>query len=185
MCRYASKAYKTHFACFHCRKAFKQASYADLLQRIGKANYYEKLSRKPIMQLSEKEVALLEHVDKTIQNREIKCPQCGGYMADLGLDFKSPKQTAVKEWRIIKGLYTIGMSFHSCGCNGIGYIPQNPKDYELYLENVLGNYQKQIAYYQNKTLNECGDKIERIRYWSDQIQTVEAELPGQKLKHRH
>jgi len=180
MCRYAFKTYKSHFGCFKCRKTFKQAPFADLLKRIGKADHYEKLRRKPIKQLSDNEVAMLADIDKNYRDREIKCPQCGNYMADLGLDFKSPKQTAVKEWRIIEGLYTIGKSFYSCGCNGIGYIPQNPNDYEAYLQNVLKGYQEQIAFLQNKPLSECRDKAEQVRYWSDQVQTIKAELLRQK-----
>ena len=179
MCRYAFKTYKSHFVCFNCRKTFKQAPYSDLLQRIGKAEYYGKLRLKSIKQLSDKEVAVLADFDKNYKEREIKCPQCAGYMADLGLDFKSPKQIAVKEWKIIEGLYTIGKSFYSCGCNGIGYIPQNPKDYMLYLQNVLGDYENQIVYYQNKKLDEYRDKAERIKYWSDRVQTIKAELSRQ------
>src|SRR5687767_11532876 len=104
--------------------------------------------------------------------------ECGVYMADLGLDFKSPKQSSVKKWKIIEGLYTIGKCFYSCGCNGIGYIPQNPKDYELYLQSALDDYENQIANYQNKTLNECRNKAERIKYWSRKVQTIKAVLSG-------
>jgi hypothetical protein len=181
MCRYGFKTYKSHFACFNCRKTFKQAPYSDLLQRVGKADYYEKIRRKPIRQLSDKDVAMLADFNKNYKDREIKCPQCGRYMADLGLDFKAPKKTALKEWKIIEGLYTIGRSFYSCGCIGIGYIPQKPKDYCLYLKRVLHDYQKSITYYQNKTIEECNDKAERIKYWSDKVQLVKAELLRQDL----
>lgn len=176
MCRYAFKTYKSHFACFNCRKTFKQAPYADLLKAIGKSDHYEKLRHKPIRQLTDKEASVLAEIDTTYKNREIKCPQCGGYMADLGLDFKSPKQSAAKQWRIVEGLCTIGKSFYSCGCNGIGYIPQSHKDYKMYLQNVLAGYQEQIAYYQNKTLSELPDKAERITYWSERVQTINTEI---------
>ncbi len=182
MCRYAFKTYKSHFACFSCRKTFKQAPYTDLLQQIGKADYYEKLSRKPIKQLTEKERSQLANIDKNYKDREIKCPECGNYMADLGLDFKSPKKTAVKEWKIIEELYTIGISFHSCGCQGIGYIPQNPKEYKLYLNNILREYENSIAYYQKQTPEECRDKTERIKYWSERTETIKAELARQKFE---
>jgi len=181
MCRYAFKTYKSHFACFNCRKTFKQAPYSDLLQRIGRAAYYEKLKRKPIKQLNDGEIVMLTNFDKNYKDREIKCPQCGSYMADLGLDFKSPKKTALKEWKIIEGLYTIGRSFYSCGCNGIGYIPKKPQDYHIYLKTLLRDYENSIAYYQNKTIEEYKDKAERIKYWSDQVQVVKAELSRQQL----
>lgn len=180
MCRYAFKTYKHHFACFRCRKAFKQAPYSDLLQRIGKAGYYEKLCRKPINTLTDKEATMLTNINQNYKDREIKCPQCGSYMADMGLDFKSPKKTAVQEWAIIQGLYTIGKCFYSCGCNGIGFIPQKPKDYELYLKSALRDYEDSISYYQSKTKEECMDKAERISYWSNRAKAVKAELLQQK-----
>jgi hypothetical protein len=181
MCRYAFKTYKSHFACFNCRKTFKQAPYSDLLQRIGKSQYYNKLRQKPGNQLTEKEMSQLADFDKNYTDREIKCPECGYYMADLGLDYKSPKKTAIKEWKIIEGLYVIGKSFHNCGCNGIGFIPKNHKDYEIYLKNVLHDYEKSITYYQNKTLVEYPDKAERIGYWKDKVTTIKIELARQGL----
>lgn len=123
MCRYSFKTYKSHFACFNCRKTFKQVPYTDLLHRIGKAEQYEKLIRKPVKSLTDEELLQIDEVKKTLRDREIKCPQCGGYMADLGLDFRSPKKTAEKEWKIIEGLFTIGKSFYGCGRTGMGYVP--------------------------------------------------------------
>jgi hypothetical protein len=120
-------------------------------------------------------------MDKNYKDREIKCPECGNYMADLGLDFKSPKKNAIKEWKIIQELYTIGISFHSCGCQGIGYIPQNPKQYKLYLNNILREYENSIAYYQKQTPGECRDKTERIKYWSERTETIKAELERLKF----
>jgi len=181
MCRYAFKTYKSHFACFHCRKTFKQPHYSDLLQRIGKSEHYEKLLDKSIKKLSDKEKEMLTNLGLRFSKREIKCPECSNYMADLGLDFKSPKKQAVKEWKIIEGLYTIGKSFYSCGCNGIGYIPQNPKDYETYLKKLLYEYEHTISYYQNKTPDEYKDKAERIKYWSDQAKKIKTELAKQKF----
>ena len=143
MCRYGFKTYKSHFACFSCRKTFKQAHEADLVKKT---------------------------------DREFKCPECGGFMADLGLDFRSPRKTAVKEWKIIEGLYTIGTSFYSCGCNGPGYIPSHPRDYETYLNKVLQGYENHIATFQSQTLQECGDKLERIHYWNERADLVRKEL---------
>jgi DNA-directed RNA polymerase subunit RPC12/RpoP len=143
MCRYGFYTYKSHYACFRCRKTFKQAHDADLLHKT---------------------------------DREFKCPECGGYMANLGFDFKSPRKTAVKEWKIIEGLYTIGKSFYSCGCIGPGYIPQNPIEYKLYLNNVLTEYENTILQLQNQSLEACADKLERITYWSEKVVLVKGEL---------
>jgi len=130
--------------------------------------------------LTEKERLQIEELEKNYRDRSVKCPQCGEYMADLGLDFKSPGKSAENEWKIIKGLYTIGRSFYSCGCNGIGYIPQHPLDYQIYLNNILQEYENSIAYYQNKTIKEYPDKTERITYWSQNAATVKAEIAKQK-----
>lgn len=36
MCRYAGKTYKSHYACFKCRKSFKQADSSDILAACQK-----------------------------------------------------------------------------------------------------------------------------------------------------
>jgi hypothetical protein len=95
MCRYATTRYKPHFACFNCRKTFKRRLLWDISDD-----------------------------DKLIEV-EAKCPQCGKLMADMGLDFASPKKDDTKEWNHIKDLYLVGITFHSCGCTGPGYIPKD------------------------------------------------------------
>lgn len=46
MCRYAFSTYKLHFACFKCRKVFKQPAPLDLLKRDDKLVRYEQLRSK-------------------------------------------------------------------------------------------------------------------------------------------
>lgn len=125
---------------------------------------------------TDKERAQYEELKNNLECREIKCPECGDLMADLGLDFKSPRKTAVKEWKIIEGLYTIGTSFHSCGCNGPGYIPRHPRDYEAYLNKVLQGYENHIANWQSQTLQESRDKLQHIQYWNERAELVRKEL---------
>jgi hypothetical protein len=178
MCRYGFYTYKPHFACFTCRKTFKQPNYIDLLKKkLGKDGYAQLLRKQRYGKLTEKQQAQVALVEE-VKNREIKCPECGGYMVDLGYDFRSPKKTAVKEWAIIEGLYTIGKSFYSCGCNGPGYIPKEPADYAAYLKRMLRTYEGEIHACQEKTLEECPDKAE-INYWSDK-----ATLVREEIKHR-
>lgn len=45
--------------------------------------------------------------------REAKCPQCGDLMANMELDFESPKKDNIKEWNHIKELYSVGITFYS------------------------------------------------------------------------
>lgn len=185
MCRYAGKTYKSHYACFSCRKSFKQIDSYDILARIEKDKIYHEFNGKSIRKVGQvftkKERNKLDELIFEIENRPIKCPECGSLMADLGRDFKAPKKTATKEWKIIEGLYQIGKVFHTCGCDGIGYIPQNSKDYEVYLKNRLEEYQGNLVSYQNLSKTEFPDKIERTNYWAHQILKIKVEMVNQKF----
>ena len=61
MCRYGMSTYKEPFACFECRKSFKQTNYYELPDHVRPAS---------------------------IEQRVVKCPQCGNQMANMGHDFK-------------------------------------------------------------------------------------------------
>lgn len=186
MCRYACKTYKSHYVCFECRKTFKQAHVSDILLRIKKDKVYHNLNGKSIKRVGQVftkgERKKLGEMTSEIKGRNVKCPQCAGIMADLGLDFKAPKKTAVKEWKIVEGLVTIGKHFYSCGCDGIGYIPKSPRDYEAYLNKVLNEYDGHLKWNQARTAEDCGDKNAILAHWSAKIKTVSEELGRQKLK---
>ena len=98
MCRYAMSTYKDHFACFECRKTFKRR----LLWDVNRDRVINKEEERPA-----------------------KCPECGKLMADMGKDFEAPKKQDLKSWKHIKSLYEVGITFHSCGCTGPGYIPRD------------------------------------------------------------
>ncbi len=184
MCRYSGKIYKSHYVCFRCRKSFKQASTDDILLRIKKEKIYHESDGQVVevgnvFSKSKNEELLV--LRKKIDSREIKCPECGNLMADLGKDFKAPKKTAVKEWEITEGLFRIGKCFYSCGCNGIGYIPQNPNDFEHYLKNILKDYENSLVKCQNKTKEELPEKEEYLTYWAEKISNIKAEMVLQKI----
>lgn len=106
MCRYAIYGpYKEHFACFSCRKVFKQERHAEAPAGSAITN-----------------------------QREHKCPQCGVPMADMGLDFKAPKMGDTKQWQKVKILFDHGFTFHSCGCCGPGFRPAELKDVYAFIE---------------------------------------------------
>lgn len=71
---------------------------------------------------------------------EAKCPQCGGLIADMGLDFKPPKTDDVKAWNHLQDLYSVGITFHSCGCSGPGYIPKTKDKIIEKLQNTKEQY---------------------------------------------
>jgi hypothetical protein len=136
--------------------------------------------------------------------KDAKCPQCGEFMANMGLDFASPKKDNIKEWNHIKNLYSVSITFHSCGCTGPGYIPTNKESLIAYFKEIITNYNHQLVFWRNriepKTEKEIQrenskhwDKIievsldqqskktaikneEAIKYWLDRIQEVELKI---------
>jgi hypothetical protein len=103
-----SGPYKRHLACFHCRKGFKRPAVEDWPAEWSPAE-------------SESDPA--------------PCPDCGRPMADMGLDFKPPKRSAVEHWEVVEFLYQRGFAYHSCGCGGPGFRPSRWADVPGFLES--------------------------------------------------
>ncbi len=148
MCRYATKNYKNHFVCFECRKSFKKVTIDDMLIQNSDLNDYRNAFLNYNSEKSKKfrrvNPERVEFLTEKYNNRKVKCPDCENLMADLGKDFKAPKKDKIKEWAIIKSLYKSGKIFHTCGCNGIGYVPKNKKDYKKYLLDKLAYYELRL-----------------------------------------
>lgn len=81
---------------------------------------------------------------------EAKCPQCRQLMADMGLDFASPPKDNIKAWMHLKTLYTVGITFHSCGCSGPRYIPRSTEQLIEYLEDIKQTYLGHLAFWRNR-----------------------------------
>jgi hypothetical protein len=154
MCRFAYKTYKVTFACFHCRKVFKKPPIEDYMKQHGRT--YEQVVGLYTDQLN-------------------KCPQCGRLMADLGLSFKAPKKTDEKAWRIIEGMYRIGHAFHTCGCDGFGYVPADAREYRQYLHEKLAEYRRQLQLHFSLAATD-GEQADKIAYWKERIEKVTDEL---------
>lgn len=92
---------------------------------------------------------------------EAKCPQCGEFMANMGLDFESPKKDDVKKWEHIKSLFSVGITFHSCGCSGPGYIPNSKEKLVEYFEGIKKRYLENMGFW--RTRIEPTNKQERER----------------------
>lgn len=157
MCRYATKAYKPHYACFECRKTFKRRLMWDI-------NGDDK---------------------RTV---EAKCPQCGALMADMGLDFESPKKDDLKAWAHIKSLYSVGITFHSCGCGGPGYIPRTHESLIAHFEELLSKFNQNLEFWRqrvepsnekerNREISKHGESLDQVRHLNSKkwgINTEEA-----------
>lgn len=117
---------------------------------------------------------------KDQHNQKFKCPQCGQPMADLGLDFRAPKKTDLKAWRAIAGMYRIGHNFHSCGCSGIGFIPKNLVEYQVYLKKRLKIYEQSLEQVQALFDSQPDEKHKAVRYWASKIDLIKCEMVNSK-----
>lgn len=92
---------------------------------------------------------------------EAKCPECGELMANMGLDFESPKKDDFKKWEHLKSLYSVGITFHSCGCSGPGYIPNSKEAIIQYFEEIKSTYLKNMEFWRNRVEPSTKKEIER------------------------
>lgn len=95
---------------------------------------------------------------------EAKCPECGELMANMGLDFESPKRDDVKKWQHLQSLYSVGITFHSCGCNEPGYIPNSKEKLIEYFEELKEKYLKNMDFWRARI--EPTNNSERDRDWA-------------------
>jgi hypothetical protein len=137
MCRYGDVRYKDHYACFSCRKMFRQV-----------APY--KMAHPP--------------ADGEVPIRP--CPQCGSAMANLGLDFKAPRQTDVKQWRKVQRLFAAGYDFHSCGCCGPGPRPATLHEVGPFIaeqEREQAQWKRQVLIAARSAERDKRRKVSRLR----------------------
>lgn len=182
MCRYAMYGpYKAHFACFVCRKAFKHPAIEDWWAVRGKDFVYRELvnlwSHRAALARREAELGVrLDDLQAEYRDTAHRCPDCGEPMVDMGLDFKAPRQSDAKSWRILRGMYQVGHVFHTCGCDGPGYIPRNRSQYRSYLEERRHGYREQLERIQNSEALSTEAKCEAGDYWVERISRLEVEL---------
>jgi hypothetical protein len=183
MCRYAySGPYKIHFACFDCRTAFKQPSIDDWLNVQGKGFAYREMKHYPWndQRLAEREEQLgLRLKDLLSEYREavFKCPNCGKPMADLGRDWRPPRRTDIKAWRTLASVFKMGHAFHSCGCDGPGFIPATPTEYKQYLRERLDEAKRALKQW------EAGPNVESTDacvWWRAKIAKIELQIDRAK-----
>jgi hypothetical protein len=138
MCRYGFKTYKEHFVCFRCRKQFKRPPIEDVLAMQGRLELYHQFL--PFF-LDPAERGALERSSGTSFDRvradhvELvpRCPDCRNTMADVGLDFTPPRRLDVRSWRCLERIHQMGHAWHTCGCNGPGFIPTDAVGFGEYM----------------------------------------------------
>lgn len=186
MCRYARHIYKLHYACFTCCKAFKRPLLSDTGRRQSPAGRW-----------------YAEQAGKTARGWEQQeriaatCPACGELMADMGLDFAAPAKTDRKAWQHLRTLYAVGITFHSCGCGGQGYVPATTEALAAYLAARQADYVQELQFWLNRPapateaerqqnlthnrglpMSKRGyvDPAAAVAYWQQRVQAVTAQL---------
>jgi len=140
MCRYGMSTYKPHYACFECRKTFKRRLISD----IKKGH------------------------DKNYKELPAKCPECQSLMANMGMDFEAPKKDDTKSWNHIKQLYHVGITFHSCGCTGPGYIPNNTAEMIEHFSRIKQGYLAHLHFWAQRRGDPSGQsEVARDKHYND------------------
>ena len=109
--------YKDHYACFGCRKVFKQPNILDLPKQDR---------------------------PRRGEKRIVLCPQCSKPMQNMGHAFKAPRQNATKQWKKVETLFTNGIRFDYAGWAGPGYRPATMREVEPFLDRSLFKTKRQI-----------------------------------------
>jgi hypothetical protein len=181
MCRYAGKTYKWHFVCFDCRKQFKRPPLVDVLAQKGTLGTYQRLlqaHRNPTQRARAERASgtTLESMEQSYRDFVSKCPQCRGEMADLGKDFKPPRMSAVHAWERLHAMYRIGRVWHTCGCDGPGYIPTSKTDYLAYLRDHIAAFSENMKEAEVVPGLDPAYRRERVQHWTSLVRKVKAEL---------
>ncbi len=104
---------------------------------------------------------------------EARCPECAELMADMGLDFAAPPKKDLKQWDLLKSMYSVGITFHSCGCYGPGYIPKSKEALLKHFTERLENYKQTLRHIQkHRALYD--EKAQP--HWHERITQVEQHL---------
>jgi hypothetical protein len=104
---------------------------------------------------------LMWDIQRADERVEAKCPQCGTLMADMGLDFAAPKKDNIKQWEHIRTLYAVGITFQSCGCTGPGYIPNTKERLIEYFQELINQYNQQLAFWRQRVEPVTDKEIQR------------------------
>lgn len=124
-------------------------------------------------------------VDPDGEETLARCPECGGLLADLGLDFKAPPARAVKRWRELASLWRAGITFHSCGCGGAGMVPSGSAALAAYLRRQRDGAAALLAHWRDAPAPTGDDAAARrhdanrqraIRSLATQVARLDAEL---------
>lgn len=99
---------------------------------------------------------------------------------NMGLDFASPKIDDTKAWGHIKKLYSVEITFHSCGCTGPGYIPNTNEKLIEYFEDIKTSYFENLKFWRQRVEPKNSNEEDREKSNSENFIY---QLPS-KLRHK-
>ncbi|WP_245896457.1 hypothetical protein [Flavobacterium sediminis] len=67
-----------------------------------------------------------------------------------GIRFQISPKKDLKAWNHVERLYETGITFHSCGCSGPGYIPKDKESLIQFLEQEKEVYIKHRRFWSNR-----------------------------------
>ncbi len=85
------------YACFACRKSFKRPQPAGALDRF---------------MLEPQRKAQRAQVAQAQEHRSYACPNCGRETSFMGIDFKAPKMTDTRGWKVAEEFIKSGKVFY-------------------------------------------------------------------------
>ncbi len=108
-----------------------------------------------------------------------RCPDCGGDVADMGLDFKPPPRDRVREWALLEQMFSLDITFHCCGCSGPGFRPRARAEFEAFLKETIATYETHLQRWE-ATEPSRPDLVEERRHaielWRTRIGAARAAL---------
>ena len=80
-----------------------------------------------------------------------------------------------------RGGICVGIVFHSCGCTGPGYIPNDKDALVAYFQNTLDRYNEHLDFWRNRTEPTTKPEIarEESKHWGE-ISSIPRDLRPKK-----
>ncbi|MEM7456347.1 MAG: hypothetical protein AAF456_18520 [Planctomycetota bacterium] len=166
---------------------FKQPPIVEYLAVQGLGYAYNELMlirhHAASLQRRERELNMtLEDIESKYLNSTHKCPVCSEPMIDMGLDFKPPRSSDTKAWRNLRGLYRVGHVFHTCGCDGPGWIPVSTSEFKDYLLDRRQRYSQNLAGVQQSTELNSEQKFDGANFWQSRVDAINSELEALPMR---
>jgi len=117
----------------------------------------------------------LSELESEYANGAFLCPECKKPMANMGLDFKPPTKNDASTWRSFKAMYRVGHCFHTCGCSGIGLIPQSLSELKAYLSDRRDAFMVQFSLVDTRAIDVNTRTMARS-HWMSLIARIDSEL---------